>query len=172
MTAPKWLTGLLVGLVLAAIGGGVGFTLWRAKTAQVQWRPLPTPAELAVWFSPAADVNPDRVADALVISEQCLALKTKWGGELARRVRPLVQVYVMPTDSWPGEKPGQVYRGQQVNDRLIIGHDLAALPHEYAHLGLRVLDGLYDDGHSTWPDAGFDAAEQCFKEWRDATVPR
>jgi len=133
------------------------------RNIHVDWKPLDGYYKGASWFG-NRPIDPAFITEALQHAESFLIARTHFTAENMALLGHTVRVYVMDTTSWV-DGIGQKVAGQQVDFALIVGPDLAALCHEYAHLCEQVFDKFTDYEHSGWAANGIAAANADFDVW-------
>jgi hypothetical protein len=165
---------ILLGIVVAAILTGVTIMVVRLIKSRVPWKKLPAYPS-AAYFGKNHEPDVALLAECLQTSMALLAKHSqltnkKWTFPQVEKALRGVCIYVMDVDKWPetnsvGTPTGQTIAGAQIEERLIVGKNLAAFLHECAHRCEEEIDNERDMKHLTWVEDGIRAADEEFSAW-------
>lgn len=117
---------------------------------RIAWVPVPQWPDVQYVAPP--DVPGERVRAAYELARLCLMSETTYGPDVVMRATSSLFIIVKQSDSWV-DAWGRSVAGLQEGDWLSVGHNLAGLCHEMAHL-VEEYAGSPDPSHLNWRSRG------------------
>lgn len=149
--------------IILAVLTGVLFTITTTIAVvailqhRINW--LPVPSWPDVKYVAPADVTPEQIRRAFELAQVALMSESTYGPDVVLKATAKVFIIVKQSDSWV-DLWGRKVAGLQEGNWLSVGHNLAGLCHEMAHL-VEEFVGLPDPSHLHWRERGvYTAIEQ------------
>jgi len=134
---------VVIGIVVAAIGSIVGLLLRSMKLAEIPWVPVPG-LNGTLCYLPK-DMEPGDLVVPFLMVAKYLNEYVGWDANEVLAVVSKAKVVVGKNDDWTDEF-GRHVAGVQSGNVLKVGHNLAGLLHETAHLYLEIVKGVQASG--------------------------
>lgn len=167
-------TWIILGVVLAAVLGGIAGILIRFFSKMVPWKKFATvPAGFsAIRFhvEPPHQVSEQVLVDCLMKTIELLSQHVPgWTHEKVSKALSDTRILVRNQDAWVDEY-GRKVAGLQIDNAIMVGANLAAFLHEAAHLAEERINGGTDASHVSWDTNGVRTAENFFHGWLEARL--